>query len=88
MDLRPARCPNCHHQGGVPRTAPMDCQVRCVACGTRAQVRQVVGERPARFCQRSSYAAFKKAAALEIIERFQPGELSDPLDDLFIAGGR
>jgi DNA-directed RNA polymerase subunit RPC12/RpoP len=84
MDIRPARCPACGHRGGVPRTAPMDRQVRCVACGTRALVRQVVGERPARSSRKSTHSALVKAAAQEVLAR--AGGLNDAVDDLFVGG--
>jgi hypothetical protein len=62
----------------------MGARVKCVACGTRARVRQVVGERPAHFNfpRRTSASAMKKAAARAVLARYDL-ELNDTVDDLW-----
>jgi hypothetical protein len=80
---RPARCPNCGHVGaiaGFPRT---NRPVRCIACGFKCRIRNIIGRRPCPVSRPSRETEAKRAAAAEIIERCGDDPLNDRLDNLF-----
>jgi hypothetical protein len=61
----------------------MAARVRCIACGTYAVIRQVVGPRPAHFNHRRARSRVKEAAMREIFDRLGQSELNDAVDDLW-----
>jgi hypothetical protein len=81
--IRLATCPQCGHQGALPRSAPTTATVRCSACGSRFQIRHVVGDRPCRPPRLHGERAFKARAAADLIERLGYPGLDDQVDDLF-----
>jgi hypothetical protein len=82
---RRARCPQCHHVGGIPCSAPLNARVKCTRCGTVCRVRNVIGDRPAKYRRPSAARRAQAAAAREIVERFGDNALNDPLKDLWPA---
>jgi hypothetical protein len=81
---RVATCRVCGHVGLVDRSIPTSARLQCLSCGTLARVRQVVGDRPSRFhFPRRSHQEDRANRAREVIDRLDPGQLNDRLDDLW-----
>jgi hypothetical protein len=80
IELRRARCPLCHHTGGVSRNVATTTRLRCTACGETSLVRES-RRRPSR------ERAMRAEAAREVLKRLGDPTLNDPLDDLFEASG-
>ena len=85
-DFRLARCPQCQHEGAIPRAVETTARLRCRTCGEISLVRECDGPRPTKHRKPSRAAANKAAAVKDVLTRYGDPELDDPLDDLWSAG--
>ena len=87
IELRPARCPLCHHTGGVSRNVATTRRLRCTACGETSLVRECIGPAPCPRRRPSRERAMRAEAAREVLQRLGDPALDDQLDDLFETSG-